>query len=450
MTETAESRLLRDLRQTIVPLDHYDAAQIAKSVAKASFVMIGEATHGTADFYRLRAEITKCLIRDHGFAAITVEGDWPDCYRINRYVRGDSDIDRSLGALSDFQRFPAWMWRNPVVADFIDWLRDHNTAIAAPQDKIGFYGLDLYSLYASIDGVIAYLDGVDPASAERARRYYACFDHGHRLAQTPQAYAQRVLLGLSPDCERQAIELLTALRRNAALYMRRDGFAAGEAYFCADRNAEVVLRAEHYYRAMFQSRAISWNLRDRHMADTLFALSDYLGGWRGEKAKIVVWAHNSHIGDARATEMGQAGEWNLGQIVREARGEDAFLLGLSTYTGEVTAASAWDGRAETKRLRPALPGSYEHLFHLLGQTGFFLPLHEEGALQNALSLPRLQRAVGVVYLPESERVSHYTLARLPRQFDAIVHIDETHALPLLESAPSTPVRDLMDTYPSGV
>jgi erythromycin esterase-like protein len=450
MTETAESRLLRNLRQAIQPLDPGGAAQIAQRMAKSHIVMIGEATHGTDEFYRLRAEITKCLIRDHGFAAVTVEGDWPDCYRVNRYVRGAADISRALGALSDFQRFPAWMWRNPIVADFIDWLRAHNAALAAPQDKAGFYGLDLYSLYASIEGVIAYLDAVDPASAARARRYYACFDHGHRLAQTPQAYGQRVLSGVSPDCERQAIEQLAALRRNAALYMRRDGFAAGEAYFCADRNAEVALRAEQYYRAMFQGRAISWNLRDKHMADTLFALCDYLGGWRGEKAKLVVWAHNSHIGDARATEMSQLGEWNLGQLVREARGDDAFLLGMSTYAGEVTAASAWDGDAERKRLRPALPGSYEHLFHLLGQPDFFLPLRGDGPLQHALGIPRLQRAVGVVYLPESERTSHYVLSRLPRQFDAITHIDETSALAPLEPRRRAPVRDLMDAYPSGI
>jgi len=417
-------------------------------VGDARVVLLGEASHGTHDFYRVRAELTKRLIREKGFRAVAVEADWPDGYRINRYVRGRSQDADAEEALGGFVRFPQWMWRNADVLDFVGWLREHNAGIADETTRIGFYGLDLYSLHASMAAVLDYLRIVDPEAAARAARRYACFDH---FGPDPQAYGYAATLGLAPSCEREVIGQLVELRAAAAEYARRDGRLAPDDLFFAERNAQVVATAEHYYRTMFQSHTASWNLRDRHMADTLAALERFLES-RGTSPRVVVWAHNSHLGDARATEMGARGELNLGQLSRERLGPEAVLVGFTTYAGTVTAASDWDAHAERKTVRPGLPGSYEALFHDTGVSSFFLDLRGPSEMVRALTEPRLERAIGVIYRPETERLSHYFRARLPLQFDAAFHYDHTRAVEPLERTPiwERGEAELPETFPSAL
>jgi erythromycin esterase-like protein len=418
-------------------------APILEAIGDARLVLIGEATHGTHEFYRTRAELTRALIARRGFNLVAVEADWPDAYRANRWVRHDAPESGPDSALDDFTRFPRWMWRNQDVVEFLQWLRTHNAAEPASA-RVGFYGLDLYSLHASIDAVLRYLRKVDPAGAERARYRYGCLED---FGEDPQAYGYAAKIGLSRSCEDDVVAQLLELRRGAAAYANRDGRVAADEYFFAEQNARLVQNAEQYYRAMFGGRVESWNLRDTHMMETLEALLAHVHRTAGH-AKAVVWAHNSHLGDARATQMGEIGELNLGQLVRQAYREQAFLIGFTTHTGTVTAASNWDEPAQRKRVRPSLSGSYERLFHEAGPSRFFLFLRE-GAARDALMGARLERAIGVIYRPESERVSHYFRARLPDQFDAVLHVDETSALEPLERWAHDEV-DLPETYPSGI
>lgn len=451
MPENAHGHLIDEIRGSAKTLTGQasDYSQLIERVKNARYVMIGEATHGSEEFYQVRADITKRLVQEHGFAAVAVEGDWPDCYRANRYTRGDGNIHNAESALAGFLRFPTWMWRNHVAADFLDWMRGYNAKQSLPQEKAGFYGLDIYSLYASIQSVIEYLEKANPSAATRARNYYSCFGQGYKMAENPQDYGYAAAFGITPACEKQAVEQLVELRMRASDYMKNDGFAAGEEYFCAEQNAKVVLDSEKYYREMFRGRVSSWNLRDKHMAETLYALTEHLSNWREEKAKIVVWAHNSHVGDARATEMGAQGEWNIGQLVREAHGRDAALIGFSTHRGTVTAASRWDGEAERKAVLPSMKESYEYLFHEAGIKRFFLILRDNEHLARQLAISRLQRAIGVIYLPESERQSHYFFSRLAEQFDIVIHIDTTRALPPLEPGSLWHKGEAFETYPSG-
>jgi erythromycin esterase-like protein len=449
MAIDAHKALVQEIRSAAIPLSGKieDYTSLLEESGKARFVLIGEATHGTDDFYRIRAELTKQLILHHGFAAIAAESDWPDSYRINRYVRGAEDIHNAQSALAEFVRFPSWMWRNEVMVEFVDWLRQHNARISSPSARIGFYGLDLYSLQASIQAVIQYLEKIDPPAAERARLYYGCFDH---LAEEPQQYGYASSIGLTEPCEQDVVQQLINLRRRSYDYIKRDGFVMEEEYFCAEQNAKVVVGAEEYYRTMFKGRVSSWNLRDRHMAETLQALAAHLSDWRSEEAKVVVWAHNSHIGDARATEMGEKGEWNIGQLMRDYYGKAAYLIGFSTYSGIVTAASNWDGEAERKIVRPGMKESYEGLFHDVGMPDFLLFPRANATLAEHLNLSRLQRAIGVIYVPETERWSHYFFSKLPEQFDAMIHIDTTKALKPLEPKGLWHKGEVFETYPSGM
>jgi erythromycin esterase-like protein len=414
-------------------------------VGDARIVLLGEASHGTHEFYRERARITRRLVEEKGFTIVAAEADWPDAYRVNRFVRAGGRDQAAIDALADFRRFPAWMWRNADVLDFVDWLRQHNEGEPATGEA-GFYGLDLYSLAASSEAVLAYLETVDPDGAVRARRRYACFDHAED--DGAQAYGYGATLGLRRSCEEDVIAQLIELRRHAADYAQRDGRVAADAFFAAEQNARVVQNAERYYRTMFRGRDESWNVRDQHMAETLDALLDYFDR-PGARAKAVVWAHNSHLGDARATSMAARGELNLGQLVRERYGRQAVAIGFTTYQGTVTAASDWGAPAERKRVRPALPGSYEAVFHAIGEPRFLLPL---GAADVAAAVagPRLERAIGVIYRPGTERVSHYFHARLPQQFDAVIHLDETRAVVPLERTAGWEAGDLPETYPWAV
>ena len=422
-------------------IDDYDP--LMKTIGDASLVLIGEASHGTHEFYRERAQITKRLIKEKNFTAVAVEADWPDAYRVNRYVRGlGSDAD-AVEALSGFKRFPAWMWRNADVLDFVGWLRTYNDDLAPRANKVGFYGLDLYSLHTSIAAVLDYLDRIDPEAAQRARARYACFDH---FGKDEQAYGYATSLGIAESCEEEVVGQLVEMHRRAAEYARRDGRIAADEYFYASQNARLVLNAERYYRSMFRGRISSWNLRDRHMVETLESLRQYLG----THAKIVVWAHNSHLGDARATSMGEEGEWNVGQIVRELHDQDAVLIGLTTHHGTVTAASDWDGPAERKLVRPALFNSFEALFHDVGIPRFLLNLRNTDHAATALHEPMLERAIGVIYRPETERASHYFHARLAEQFDAVIHFDETRAVEPLERTVQWEEGEVPETFPTGI
>jgi erythromycin esterase-like protein len=413
---------------------------LVNAIGEARVVLIGEASHGTHEFYRTRAELTRELIARRGFNVIAVEADWPDAYRVNRWVRGASDDSSAEQALGDFVRFPRWMWRNTDVVEFTAWLRERN--LRTPEaERVGFYGLDLYSLHRSIEAVLAYLGKVDPEDARRARERYSCFE---MFGGDPQAYGYASTRGFSADCEDEVTAQLVDLRRRALDYANRDGRIAADEYFFAEQNARLVANAETYYRAMFGSHVQSWNVRDRHMMETLESLVQHTG----RESKAVVWAHNSHLGDARATQMASSGELNLGQLVRERFNGEAFLIGFTTHTGTVTAARNWDDPAERRHVRPSLPGSYEHLFHETGISQFLLLLRD-GPARQALWTERLERAIGVIYRPESERVSHYFRARLPQQFDAVLHIDRTTALEPLERW-AVEEADLPETYPSGV
>lgn len=442
--------LVYDLRAAVVSITGGDSDhdRLIDSAARARMVCLGEATHGTHEFYAERARITKRLIRERGIGAVAVEADWPDAYRVNCYVRGASDDQDAEVSLRGFRRFPSWMWRNEDVRAFVDWLRVHNQALPPGAPKVGFYGLDLYSLHASIAAVLRYLDRVDPDAAARARERYACFDHADDTEG--QRYGHRVELGVAEPCDNEVLDQLVELRRHAGEYAQRDGRVPEDAQFFAEQNARLVRNAERYYRAMFRGRGESWNLRDRHMAETLDELLGHLER-AAEPARAVVWEHNSHVGDARATELfDRSGELSLGQLVRERHPEEALLVGFTTFDGTVTAASEWGGAAETKTIRPALEYSYEDVFHDTEVPAFTLDLQSDDAAVEELRLPRLERAIGVIYRPQTERASHYFSARLPDQFDAVIHIDHTRAVqPLDPSPPESEPEDFPETFPTG-
>src|SRR5437870_5135922 len=436
-----DAEFVRELAQ---PLDgesnDYDA--LLELIGNARIVLLGEASHGTHEFYFERAQITKRLIAEKNFTVLAIEADWPDASRVHRYVRGSSNDANASEALAGFRRFPTWMWRNTVVVEFVEWLRQFNKDVDPKRARAGFYGMDLYSLHGSIDAVLNYLEKVDPEAAKRARLRYSCFDH---FSREPQEYGYAATVGAAESCENAVVEQLIEIQRKAAEFLSRDGAVAAEELFFAEQNARLVKNAEQYYRSMFRGRASSWNLRDRHMVETIEALVAHLNGSRHPKA--VVWAHNSHLGDARATEMSQHGEFNVGQLVREHFGKEAVLIGFTTHHGSVTAASDWGAEAERKNVRPALRGSYEELFHDVAVSRFWINLRDKGAKIDILRGPRLERAIGVIYRPESERLSHYFHARLAEQFDAVIHIDETGAVEPLERTSVWDKGELPETFP---
>jgi erythromycin esterase-like protein/predicted phosphoribosyltransferase len=445
---TADGALIKALREAAYPLagSARDYDPLMGRIGEAQFALVGEASHGTHEFYAERAEITKRLIAEKKFRAVAVEADWPDAYRVNRYVRGASDDVEAVEALADFRRFPTWMWRNTVVVEFIDWLRAYNDALPPGAEKVGFYGLDLYSLHASMKAVLRYLEKVDPEAARQARERYSCFDH---VGEDTQAYGLLTRLNLSKSCEEEVIAQLLELQRRTADQVRRDGRLPDDELFYVEQNARLVKNAEAYYRSVYLEEVSSWNLRDRHMAETLDSLAAHLGR-NGNRAKIAVWEHNSHLGDARATETGQRGELNVGQLVREKYANDAVLVGFTTHHGTVTAASDWGKSAERKSVRPALDGSYEALFHSAQLDRFLLVLNDSPMLVQHLNNPKLERAIGVIYRPETERQSHYFWARLASQFDAVLHFDETRALAPLETTAEWEAGELPETFPFAV
>jgi protein-L-isoaspartate(D-aspartate) O-methyltransferase len=394
-------------------------------------VLLGEASHGTAEFYRARAAITRRLIEQHGFSIVAVEADWPDASAVDRHVR---QREPAAKAEPPFQRFPTWMWRNVEMDAFIDWLRTHNAQLDT-NDRTGFYGLDLYNMSGSIGAVLEYLDDVDSDAAAIARERYGCLTPWQK---EPTTYAHAVLNQRYRDCEKAVVQQCRELLANRLAYAEQDG----DRFLDASQNARLVASAERYYRTMYYGGAESWNLRDTHMFDTLRHLLDA----RGPQSKAVVWAHNSHIGDARYTEMGTLREeLNIGQLCREHFGSAAALVGLGTHTGTVAAASRWDGEMEVKRVRPSHRESYERLCHDSGTPVFLLDPARDEAVRRRLLEPRLERFIGVIYLPESELTSHYAQASLPRQFDAFLWFDQTTAVTPLGPQHARP--GVPDTYP---
>ncbi|WP_024507489.1 erythromycin esterase family protein [Bradyrhizobium sp. ARR65] len=425
--------LLRGAGEHLPAPERDDFGSYFDRFAAAKLVLLGEATHGTSEFYRARAAITRQLIEHHGFNIVAVEADWPDAAAIDRYVR---QLPAASGAEPPFERFPTWMWRNVEVREFADFLHQHNDAFAMDK-RVEFRGLDVYSLRRSIAAVIDYLEKVDPERARAARQRYGCLTPWQA---DPTAYGLAMLSGRD-TCEDDVAAQLHDLLEHRLAYVARDP----EAFFSAAQNARVVRAAERYYRLMYRGSTESWNLRDRHMFETL----QYAMQRRGAGAKAVVWAHNSHIGNASATSMGWAGEFNIGELVRDAYGEDARLIGFGTDRGTVAAASDWDGEMEIKSVRPAREDSYESLFRHTGLARSLTDLRPPGRrdLREALTGPRLERAIGVVYRPETELFSHYFEAVLPDQFDAFIWFEETRAVTPLE-APN--VTASADTYPFGL
>lgn len=397
-----------------------DTRAFLDRVGEARVVCLGEATHGTDEFYRIRAALTKALIEEAGVRIVAVEADWPDAERVDAYVRHREPAEAEWEA---FSRFPTWMWRNEAVRDFVEWLRAWN-ADRPEDDRAGFFGLDLYSLYTSIHEVLRYLDGHDAELAADARQRYACL---MPFEGEPADYGRALALRRYDDCRADVVDLLRGLlqKRIAQTATAHGRDPDDFPYFNAVQNARVVRDAEAYYREMFVGGANTWNLRDTHMVATLQALLDHVG----EGSRAAVWAHNSHVGDAAATQMGQRGEVNVGHLCRQALGDDAYLVGFGTHTGTVFAADDWGSEGRVKDVRPSNSESFERLGHESGVPRFTLPLRgADDRLAYELGHPRLERAIGVIYRPQTELQSHYFHADLAGQFDEWIWVDETSAL----------------------
>ena len=415
-------------------IEAIDLEPLLERIGDARVVLLGESTHGSSEFYRMRARISRELITRKGFSFVAIEGDWPDAARVDHYVR---HFQYPASEWQAFARFPVWMWRNEEVRDFVEWLRAHNVR-ATPQRRVAFHGLDLYSLYTSIRAILKYLDDVDPELARIARERYGCLTPWQA---DPATYGQAALTGTYGTCESDVTDMLIELLEKRSSYTPRDG----ERFMDAVQNARLITNAERYYRIMYYGSRASWNLRDSHMFETLLNLFDH----HGSDSKGIVWAHNSHVGDAAATEMSLRGEFNIGQLCRKEFGDQAYSIGFGTNSGTVAAASNWDEPMEVKTIRPGLENSYEKLCHDTGLSGFMLGLRDRlpAELEQALSVPRLERAIGVIYRPETELASHYFQAVLTGQFDEYIWFDETTAVTPLETRE---LEGLPDTYPFGV
>ena len=420
--------------EPVADIESADIDALLERIGDARVVLLGEASHGTAEFYAMRARITRALIERKGFDLVAVEADWPDAARIDHYVR---DLDVPPAEWQAFARFPTWMWRNTEVRKFVDWLREHNAG-RSPEQRVRFSGLDLYSLYTSIDMVLEYLEDVDPEVAAIARERYSCLTPWQ---SDPASYGHAAVTGKYRSCEPEVVRMLEDLLGKRMDYAK----ASAEDFFNAVQNARLVADAELYYRVMYYGSHESWNLRDSHMFATLKSLLAF----RGAQSKAVVWEHNSHVGDASFTEMAARGELNIGQLCRKEYGDAAYVVGFGTDSGTVAAASYWDGPMEVKTVTASHEKSYEFLCHETGIERFLLPLRhaDPGGLRNELMEPRLERAIGVIYRPETELASHYFQAILPRQFDEYIWIDRSSAVKPLETHE---LEGVPDTYPFGI
>lgn len=416
--------------------DEGDLDPLLDAVGDARYVLLGEASHGTSEYYAWRHRISRRLIEEKGFSFIAVEGDWPDCYRVNRYLKGYPESGSSAReVLHAFERWPTWMWANEEIVSLVEYLRKHNDGRLAAE-RVGFYGLDVYSLWESMAAVERYLQRVDPEAARRARRAYGCFDP---YQQDVQEYAMATAL-VPTSCEDDAVNMLRELRRNSGSY-REDG---REAYFNAEQNALTVRNAELYYRTMVRGGPASWNIRDNHMVETLERLMAH----HGPEAKAIVWEHNTHIGDARATDMAGSGMVNVGQLVRERHEEEGVVLvGFASYEGSVIAGAEWGAPMERMPVPAAREGSWERILHEHSAADRILIF--QGDEPDELLAPRGHRAIGVVYNPAHERYGNYVPTVLPHRYDALLYIDRTHALRPLHLAERYD-GEAPETYPSGM
>lgn len=417
-------------------IDDVNLDNLMERIGDSRVVLLGESSHGTAEFYEMRARITKELIEKKGFTIITAEADWPDAAHIHHYINGREDD--ALLQNEPFSRFPTWMWANQSMLEFTHWLHAYNDKIESLEQKVGFYGLDLYSLYSSIEAVLDYLQKVDPKTAEIARDRYSCL---MPWANDPALYGRAVMTEQHKSCEAEVLKNLQDLLKKHLGYSK----ANKEQFFDAERNAKLIINAERYYRTMYYAESNSWNQRDQHMFETLQAVLEF----RGSKSKAVVWAHNSHIGDARATQMSARGELNIGQLARQKYGDKAYNIGFGTDHGTVAAASEWGGPMEIKQVQPSHIDSYERIFHEVSTDNFLLPLRYplNEYLRKELLPERLERAIGVIYRPETERQNHYFYASLPSQFDEYIWFDKTRAVEALTKEIG---EGTFDTFPFGL
>lgn len=436
-----EQEFIQVIKRAAINLSHPSLyKKLLDYIGDAQIVLLGEATHGTHEFYEMRSEISKHLITEKEFNVIAIEGDWPDAYQVNRYINHEY-YTKATDALASFDRFPTWMWNNVPIRHLVEWLRNYNQG-KSHETHVSFYGLDLYSLYRSIDTIIAYLHKIDPTAAEQARNYYSCFDH---YRTDPQDYGYAVSTRIIRDCSDEVLKQLKIMTEQNWQRLAHGTITADTA-FNLEQNARVVKNSEEYYRSLFLNEVNNWNLRDSHMIETVNELIKHYQNKGIETPKIIIWAHNSHIGDARATQMGKHGEHNVGQLAKEQFGKKAITIGFTTYHGTVSAASNWHHPVERKQVRPALPGSYESLFHATNIGNFLLLLDNK----DLVPAKQLERAIGVVYHPQSERMSHYFYANLAEQFDAVIHYDKTTALEPLEKTSLWITGEVPETYPSGL
>jgi erythromycin esterase-like protein len=440
-SEPVSRDLATRLGEAALPLDGpSDLDPLIDAIGDARYVLLGEASHGTSEFYTWRTELSRRLILEKQFSFIGVEGDWPDCYRVNRFVKGFNNAGESAAeVLNAFDRWPTWMWANREVVALAEWLHEHNRHLPAEQ-QAGFYGLDVYSLWESMSAVVNYLEGIDPGFAVAARKAYTCFEPYHGDVQE---YARATAM-VPTSCEDEAVAVLRALRARAPEF-REDG---REAYFNAEQNALVARGAELYYRTMVRGGPTSWNVRDHHMVDTLERLMAH----HGPRARAIVWEHNTHVGDARFTDMARAGMVNVGQLVRQEHGvEGVILAGFATHHGTVIAGDEWGAPMQRMRVPGAREGSVENLLHeATGGADALLVFNgdEDGGIAG-FDAPLDNRAIGVVYDPRRERYGNYVPTIVPRRYDAVLFIDETHAVDPLHM----PVRiadDVPETYPTGM
>jgi erythromycin esterase len=428
--------------------------QIGK--AKVQYVLLGEASHGTSEFYSMRSEITKMLIKDRGFSFIAVEGDWPDCYNVNRYVKGMPNSGQSAyDVLYSFNRWPTWMWANREIVGLVEWLREYNKKLSEEQ-KVGFYGLDVYSLWESMEAVIRYLKRINPEAVKTAIEAFRCFEP---YGKSVEDYA-RAAAFVPQSCEEEVIDMLIDLHDKAKQY-KSDGIGRREEYFNAEQNAIVAKNAELYYRKMMQGGTVTWNIRDTHMMDTLIRLMEFHGK---DTAKSIVWAHNTHIGDARYTDMVDAKMVNIGQLVREhASDKNTLLVGFGTYSGTVIASKEWGEKMERMHVPPAVDGSWERLIHELSKGSDRLLIFGDNTKRDPINQllseetrrrederVKGQRAIGVVYNPEYERFGNYVPTFLSKRYDAFLYIDKTHALHPLHMPEVKEDEDLPETFPTGL
>jgi erythromycin esterase len=439
-TGADEAALAAGLANIARPLEsERDLNPLIDMIGDARFVLLGEASHGTSEFYTWRTEISKRLIAERGFSFVGVEGDWPDCYRVNRYVKALPDSgDGAEQVLHAFERWPTWMWANREVIALAEWMRSYNAR--RPSDRqAGFYGLDVYSLWDSMRAVMQYLERVDPGFAAAARRAYNCFEP---YAEDVQEYARATAI-VPTSCEDEAVAVLRELRSKAPQF-KEDG---RDTFFNAEQNALVAQNAERYYRTMVRGGPGSWNVRDHHMVETLERLMTH----HGPNAKAIIWEHNTHVGDARFTDMARAGMVNVGQLVRQGHDrEGVVLVGFGTHRGTVIAAEEWGAPMERMPVPHARGGSFESAMHIAAVGDALLTFNgrDDGAVRG-LDEPIGHRAIGVVYDPDHERWGNYVPTIVPRRYDAFLYIDETRAVDPLHM----PVRvdgEVPETYPSGV